>query len=72
MAQNKIDTLSELNSLSGIPLVRLVLLDNKVTKEPNYRLYVIHLLPDLKMLDFSRVTQKVYFFSFFYFSFLHF
>jgi U2 small nuclear ribonucleoprotein A' len=38
-------------------LVRLSLLDNPVTKKENYRLYVIHKLPALKLLDFSKVKQ---------------
>lgn len=39
-------------------LKRLSLLDNLVTKKPNYRLYVIHLLPKLKVLDFCKVKEK--------------
>ena len=61
MAQNNIESLSELDSLAGIPLVRLALNDNKITTVKNYRLYAIHVLPTLRVLDFTRITQKVCF-----------
>ena len=31
---------------------------NLVTQLPNYRLYVIHLIPSLRVLDFQKVTSK--------------
>jgi len=31
-----------------------------VAKKPKYRLYVINLLPKLRVLDFRKIKQKVY------------
>ena len=31
---------------------------NLVTNLPNYRLYVIHKIPSLRVLDFQKVTKK--------------
>ncbi|KAL7175054.1 hypothetical protein ACSBR2_028790 [Camellia fascicularis] len=36
----------------------LSLLDNNITKKPNYRLYGIHKLKSLRLLDFKRVKHK--------------
>lgn len=38
-------------------LTTLSILDNVITKKDNYRLYVIHLVPTLKYLDFKKVTK---------------
>ena len=35
------------------------LLRNPVTNKPHYRLYVINKLPQLKVLDFQRIKQRV-------------
>ena len=35
------------------------LLRNPVTHKPSYRLYVIHKMPQLRVLDFKRIRQKV-------------
>lgn len=35
------------------------LLRNPVVHKPSYRLYVIHKLPQLRVLDFKRIRQKV-------------
>ncbi|CAI5938652.1 unnamed protein product [Closterium sp. NIES-64] len=46
---------------AGIPahsLTSLSLLDNTVVKKPKYRLYAIHLLPKLRLLDFRKVKLK--------------
>jgi len=50
---NEIDPLAELNSLT-----HLSLLDNNVSKKQHYRLYIIHKLPKLKILDFRKISQK--------------
>jgi len=50
---NDIDPLAELNSLT-----HLSLLDNLVSKKQHYRLYIIHKLPKLKVLDFRKIKQK--------------
>mmetsp|Transcript_6212 Transcript_6212/g.8419 ORF Transcript_6212/g.8419 Transcript_6212/m.8419 type:complete len:273 (+) Transcript_6212:363-1181(+) len=56
---NRLSNLADLDNLSTLrKLMRLSLLDNVVTKKENYRLYVIHRLPNLKLLDFSKVKQK--------------
>mmetsp|Transcript_27341 Transcript_27341/g.52038 ORF Transcript_27341/g.52038 Transcript_27341/m.52038 type:complete len:265 (-) Transcript_27341:604-1398(-) len=56
---NRITNLADLNNLSSLTkLERLSLLDNPVCKKENYRLYVIHRLPSLKVLDFCKVKQK--------------
>jgi len=56
---NRLTNLADLDNLSSFAnLTRLSLLDNTVCKKGNYRLYVIHRLPKLKLLDFSKVKQK--------------
>lgn len=50
---NKIAALEDLDKLSACKkLERLVLVNNIVTELPNYRLYVIHKIPSLRILDF--------------------
>jgi len=50
----------EIDPLASLPkLQTLSLLDNNITKKPNYRLYVIHKLKGLRLLDFRKVKQKV-------------
>ena len=36
----------------------LSFLHNPVTSKPNYRLFVIHKFPQLRVLDFRKVKQK--------------
>lgn len=56
---NRLSNLADLDNLSALPnLKRLSLLDNVVCKKENYRLYAIHRLPKLKLLDFSKVKEK--------------
>jgi U2 small nuclear ribonucleoprotein A' len=60
LTNNKINNLSDIDPLAELhSLQRLSLLDNIVTKKQHYRLYVIHILPKLKVLDFRKVKQKV-------------
>jgi U2 small nuclear ribonucleoprotein A' len=33
---------------------------NPIAMKKDYRLYVIHMLPNLRTLDYNRVTQKVF------------
>lgn len=50
----------DLDPLSTLPRLKyLSLMDNPVTKQPQYRLYVIARCKKLKMLDFRKVKQKV-------------
>lgn len=37
-------------------LKRLVVLDNEITKLPDYRLQIMKLLPQLRMVDFKRAA----------------
>lgn len=59
LTNNRIVNLSDLDSLTDLPTLRyLTLIDNVVSKKPNYRLYVIHKLPDLKILDYRKIKRK--------------
>lgn len=42
---------------------------NPVASKKHYRLYVIHKLPQLRLLDFRKVRQKVFYKCLFYFIF---
>jgi len=56
---NKFTNLSDIDPLQDFPKLHcLSLIDNLVTKKQNYRLYVIHKLPKLKLLDFRKIKQK--------------
>ncbi|KAL4450147.1 hypothetical protein ABPG77_010816 [Micractinium sp. CCAP 211/92] len=56
LTNNRLANLQDLDSLSTLPRLRfLSLLDNPVTKQPHYRLYVIARCKKLKMLDFRKV-----------------
>eukprot|EP00755_Sulcionema_specki_P001721 Sspe_Gene.26324::Locus_10851_Transcript_2_2_Confidence_0.667_Length_932::g.26324::m.26324/K11092/SNRPA1; U2 small nuclear ribonucleoprotein A' len=56
LQNNQFRELSDLSNLSGLPnLERISLVDNVVTKHPDYRLFVIAQLPNLKQLDFCKV-----------------
>lgn len=50
----EIDPLASLQKLQYLSL-----LDNNITKKPNYRLYVIYKLKSLRVLDFKKVKNKV-------------
>lgn len=59
LTNNKLTVLSDLDALADIPtLMRVSLIGNAVTKLENYRLYLIHKLPKLKVLDFHKVKPK--------------
>lgn len=59
LTNNRLANLADLDSLSTLPRLKyLSLLDNPVTKQPGYRLYVIGRCKKLKMLDFRKVKQK--------------
>lgn len=59
LARNKITNLSDLDVLVDLPKLRFLSLQgNPVTRKENYRLYVIHLCPRLRSLDFSRIKLK--------------
>eukprot|EP00727_Mastigamoeba_balamuthi_P011116 m51a1_g6627 putative u2 small nuclear ribonucleoprotein a (261) ;mRNA; f:59995-61148 len=56
---NKITSLKEIDNLVGLlDLEHLSLMDNPIAKLPNYRTYVVHTLPQVRVLDFRKVKQK--------------
>mmetsp|Transcript_23589 Transcript_23589/g.41811 ORF Transcript_23589/g.41811 Transcript_23589/m.41811 type:complete len:180 (-) Transcript_23589:803-1342(-) len=60
LTYNRISSLKEIDNLVAFQyLKRLSLIGNLVTKLPDYRLYVIHKLPNLHFLDFQRVCLAV-------------
>ncbi|XP_074280392.1 U2 small nuclear ribonucleoprotein A' [Silene latifolia] len=59
LTNNRLVNLVEIDPLASLPkLTFLSLLDNNITKKPNYRLYVIHKLKSLRVLDFKKIKQK--------------
>lgn len=59
LSNNRLLNLSDLEPLSSlVNLQMLSLLDNVVTKKPNYRLFLVQRLPKLRLLDFQKVKQK--------------
>ncbi|KAG6484472.1 hypothetical protein ZIOFF_052990 [Zingiber officinale] len=59
LTNNRLVNLVEIDPLVSLPKLQfLSLLDNNITKKPNYRLYVIHRLKKLRLLDFRKVKQK--------------
>ncbi|XP_010548874.1 PREDICTED: U2 small nuclear ribonucleoprotein A' [Tarenaya hassleriana] len=59
LTNNRLVNLIEIDPLASIPKLQyLSLLDNNITKKPNYRLYVIHKLKSLRVLDFKKVKAK--------------
>ncbi|CAI5522646.1 unnamed protein product [Closterium sp. Naga37s-1] len=60
LANNRLTNLADLDPLASLAhsLTSLSLLDNTVVKKPKYRLYAIHLLPKLRLLDFRKVKLK--------------
>lgn len=56
LIKNKISDLESLDPLRDLPkLTHVSLIGNPVTKRDDYRLYLIHKLPNLKVLDFKKV-----------------
>lgn len=59
LTNNRIVNLVEIDPLTSLPKLQfLSLLDNNITKKVNYRLYVIHKLKSLRVLDFKKVKDK--------------
>ncbi|MED6145761.1 hypothetical protein PIB30_028214 [Stylosanthes scabra] len=59
LTNNRIVNLVEIDPLASLPKLQyLSLLDNNITKKQNYRLYVIHKLKSLRVLDFKKVKNK--------------
>lgn len=60
LTNNRLVNLVEIDPLASLPKLQfLSILDNNITKKPNYRLYVIHRLKSLRLLDFKKVKNKV-------------
>lgn len=60
LSNNDFAKLSELDNLVSLRALRsLSLVDNDVAKLPEYRQYMLHLLPGLRTLDFQKVKQTV-------------
>jgi len=56
---NRFNNLQDIDPLASLPKLKyLSLLDNPITKKPDYRLYVISKLQQLKVLDFRKVKDK--------------
>uniref|UniRef100_A0A7S0PUF2 U2A'/phosphoprotein 32 family A C-terminal domain-containing protein n=1 Tax=Coccolithus braarudii TaxID=221442 RepID=A0A7S0PUF2_9EUKA len=56
LTNNQLTTLKELEPLAGMPSITMLSLnDNLVTKQPNYRAFLISMLPKLKTLDYKKV-----------------
>ncbi|KAI9125905.1 hypothetical protein K1719_003323 [Acacia pycnantha] len=59
LTNNRLVNLVEIDPLASLPKLQyLSLLDNNITKKPNYRLYVIYKLKSLRVLDFKKVKNK--------------
>ncbi|XP_069127631.1 U2 small nuclear ribonucleoprotein A'-like [Argopecten irradians] len=59
LTNNNMQELGDLDSLSSIKTLKfLSLLRNPVTTKKQYRLYLIHKVPQLRVLDFQRIKQK--------------
>ena len=53
---NRLASLAEIDHLATLTKLELLsLIDNPITEKPHYRLYAIHKIPSLKMLDFQKV-----------------
>jgi len=59
LTNNRVAQLSEVDHLVGCTkLTTLSLVNNPVARRQHYRLYVIHKLPSVKVLDFSKVKPQ--------------
>lgn len=59
LTNNLVEELGDIDALASVPkLESLCLLNNPVTTKQHYRLYVIHKLPKLRLLDFRKVKLR--------------
>jgi len=59
LTNNRIEELSQIDHIAALKtLQHLSLVDNPVTRKQNYRLYTIHKIPSLKVLDFRKIKLK--------------
>ena len=60
LSNNLFTELADLLPLATIKSLRsLSLIDNHVSRVANYRLFVVHFMPFLTLLDFRKIKQKV-------------
>ncbi|KAF2492092.1 small nuclear ribonucleoprotein U2 [Lophium mytilinum] len=58
LTENNISELSDLNALGGFKkLTHLVLMENPVTRDTNYRSWILFLCPTVRFLDFKKVKD---------------
>ena len=56
MTNNNLQELADIEPLSSVKTLEMVsFLHNPVAAKPNYRLYVVHKFPNLKVLDYKKV-----------------
>ncbi|KXJ05363.1 U2 small nuclear ribonucleoprotein A', partial [Exaiptasia diaphana] len=59
LTSNSIQDLKDIEPLHSVKNLRyLSLLRNPITNKPYYRLFVIHNLPQLRVLDFQRIKMR--------------
>jgi U2 small nuclear ribonucleoprotein A' len=59
LTNNRISSLFEIDHLATVKKMEMLsLMENPVVLKPNYRLYCIHRMPLLKILDFYKVTRQ--------------
>ncbi|XP_034312721.1 U2 small nuclear ribonucleoprotein A'-like [Crassostrea angulata] len=59
LSNNSMTELGDLDPLSNLKsLQHLSLLRNPVQSKKHYRLYIVHKIPQLRVLDFQRIRQK--------------
>lgn len=59
MINNQLQELGDLDSLAGFKkLTTLALMGNPVSTKKHYRLYLIHRIPSIRLLDFKKVKIK--------------
>ncbi|CAH0555506.1 unnamed protein product [Brassicogethes aeneus] len=59
MTGNHLEDLGDIDPLATLEnLTSLSLMHNPVTAVPNYRLYVVYKLPQLRLLDFRKIKMK--------------
>jgi len=59
LTNNNVQELTDLEPLKTVKtLTNISFLRNPITTKPNYRLFVIHCLPQVRVLDFQRIKMK--------------
>ncbi|KAL4235560.1 U2 small nuclear ribonucleoprotein A' [Mactra antiquata] len=59
LTNNGLQELGDLDSLESLKNLKCIsLMRNPVTTKKHYRLYIIHKVPSLRVIDFQRVKQK--------------